>query len=137
MADRGAAEPHRLPLRFRDLDWFGHVYHAEYLTLLDDARTHWFATTLELDDPAGYVLVHVEIDWLSPLTLEDAYVTVDVAVEKVGTSSLTLAETMRARDGRPVARSRSVTVRWDRMGSRTRPLTASERERAARRRYAG
>ena len=25
-----------LPLRFRDLDAFGHVYHAEYLTLLDE-----------------------------------------------------------------------------------------------------
>ena len=32
----------RLPLRFRDVDAFGHVYHAEYLTLLDEARTRWF-----------------------------------------------------------------------------------------------
>ena len=28
-------------LRWRDLDYFGHVYHGEFLTLLDEARATW------------------------------------------------------------------------------------------------
>lgn len=120
----------RLPLRFRDLDAFGHVYHAEYLTLLDEARTLWFARTLDLDDPGAYVVARLEIDYLSSLVLDDREVEVSFAVQRVGTSSLTLVETMRGRDGRVAARSRSVTVRRDLAAGRSRPLTDAERERA-------
>jgi len=115
-----------LPLRFRDLDAFGHVYHAEYLTLLDEARTHWFAET-GLDEPGAYVLAHLEMDWLSSLAEGDRAVRVDFDVEAVGTTSVTLRESMLAQDGREVARSRSVTVRWDRGRPGARALTPAER----------
>ena len=119
-----------IPLRWRDIDALGHVYHAEFLTLLDEARTRWFRTVLGLRDPDSYVLVHVEIDYESPLDLADGKVRVDFAVERIGTSSLTLTETMHAPDGRVVSRSRSVTVRWERPAGRSRALTDDERERA-------
>jgi acyl-CoA thioester hydrolase len=115
-----------LPLRFRDLDAFGHVYHAEYLTLLDEARTRWFGH-VGLDEPGGYVLAHLEMDWLSSLGEADRAVRVAFDVEAVGTASVTLRERMCARDGREVARSRSVTVRWDRARSGSRALTPAER----------
>jgi acyl-CoA thioester hydrolase len=118
------------PLRFRDLDAFGHVYHAEYLTLLDDARTRWLGDALAVDDPGSYVVVHLEIDYLSSLTLGDEAVRVDFAVERVGTTSLTLTETMHARDARVVARSRTVAVLRDPATGRSRPLTAAERRAA-------
>ncbi|MGD9961616.1 acyl-CoA thioesterase [Nocardioides sp.] len=118
--------PAWLPLRFRDLDAYGHVYHAEYLTLLDDARTQWF-TQLGLSGDGDYVLARMEIDWVSPLGPADRSVRVDFAVEAVGTKSLTLAETMYADDGRAVARSRSVTVRWDRAAAASLPLTPADR----------
>ena len=116
-----------LPLRFRDLDAFGHVYHAEYLTLLDEARTRWFAEVLRSADPGAYVVGRLEIDYLSSLVLADVAVRVDFTVERVGTSSLTLGETMHATDGRVVARSRSVPVLRDLAAGRSRPLTAEER----------
>lgn len=119
-----------LPLRFRDLDAFGHVYHAEYLTLLDEARTRWFGDALTFDDPGGYVVAHLEIDYVSSLVREDDAVRVDFAVEHLGTTSLTLGETMRARDGRVVARSRTVAVLRDVAAGRSRPLTADERARS-------
>ncbi len=119
-----------LPLRFRDLDAFGHVYHAEYLTLLDEGRTRWFGEVLGLDEPSGYVVAHLEIDYLSSLTLADEAVRVDVRLERVGTSSLTVAETTSARDGRVVARSRTVAVLRDVAAGRSRPLTDAERARA-------
>ena len=119
----------RLPLRFRDIDAFGHVYHAEYLTLLDEARTRWFGETVELDEPGAYVVARIEIDYVSSLVLEDAEVLLSFSVERVGSSSLTLAETMQAPDGRVVARARTVTVRRDLAAGRTRPLSEEERSR--------
>ena len=122
----------RLPLRFRDVDAFGHVYHAEYLTLLDEARTRWFRDAVAFDDPGGYVVARIEIDYLSPLVLDDAEAVATFAVERVGTSSVTLAETLSAPDGRVAARVRSVTVRRDLAAGRSRPLTDAERDRLER-----
>ncbi len=115
-----------VPLRFRDLDAFGHVYHAEYLTLFDEARTRWFAD-VGVDRPGDYVVARAEVDWVDSLGPDDAAVRVDVVVEALGRTSVTLAETMHARDGRVVARCRSVTVRWDPSAARSRALTAEER----------
>jgi acyl-CoA thioester hydrolase len=123
-------EPHWLPLRFRDLDSFGHVYHAEYLTLLDEARTRFFRDVLDVRDPSGYVLAHAEIDWESPLTRDDPAVRGEFGVERVGTSSLTLGEVMYAADGRVVCRGRSVVVMRDTASATSRPLTDDERSRA-------
>jgi acyl-CoA thioester hydrolase len=121
----------RLPLRFRDVDAFGHVYHAEYLTLLDEARTRWFREAVALDEPGAYVVARIEIDYVSSLVLDDAEVVATFAVERVGTSSVTLAETLSAPDGRVAARVRSVTVRHDLSAGRSRPLTDAEKARLA------
>ena len=121
----------RLPLRFRDVDAFGHVYHAEYLTLLDEARTRWFREAVALDEPGTYVVARIEIDYVSSLVLDDAEVVATFAVERVGTSSVTLAETLSAPDGRVAARVRSVTVRHDLAAGRSRPLTDAEKDRLA------
>ena len=119
-----------LALRFRDFDAFGHVYHAEYLTLLDEARTGWFAAQLGVDDPSGYVVAHLEIDYLSSLTRDEDAVRGEFTLERVGTSSLTLGETLLARDGRVVTRGRSVLVLRDVAAGVSRPLTPDERARA-------
>jgi acyl-CoA thioester hydrolase len=118
------------PLRFRDVDAFGHVYHAEFLTLLDEARTRWFRDVLALANPSDYVLARVEIDYVSSIVLADGAVAATFEVARVGTSSLTLDETLRARDGRVVSRSRAVTVLRDVATGSSRPLSAEERERA-------
>jgi acyl-CoA thioester hydrolase len=119
-----------VPIRFRDVDAFGHVYHAEFLTLLDEARTRWFRDALGVATPSDYVLARVEIDYVTPLLLADETVGAAFEVERVGTSSLTLAETMRTRDGRVVSRGRAVTVFRDPQAGTSRPLTDAERQRA-------
>ena len=141
---REAARPARedaadvwFDLRFRDLDAFGHVYHAEYLTFLDEARTGWFRRVLELDDPGSYVVARVEIDYRSSLSLGDEAVTVRHAVERTGRTSLTLRETMLARGGRTVAQARVVVVLRDRATGDSRALTGRERERCASHAVAG
>lgn len=119
----------RVELRFRDLDAFGHVYHADYLTFLDELRTAWFGDVLGLDDPGSYVVARVEIDYVSSLTASDAAVTGSFSVDRVGTTRLTLRERLLADDGREVAHSRTVVVLRDRATGASRPLT--DRERAA------
>lgn len=119
-----------LPLRFRDVDAFGHVYHAEFLTLLDEARTRWFRDVMSMDRPSDYVLARIEIDYVSSIFLADEAVRATFGVERVGTSSLTLSETMHARDGRVVSRGRAVTVFRDVAAGTSRPLTDVERHRA-------
>ena len=127
----GPMEPVWLPLRFRDVDAFGHVYHAEFLTLLDEARTRWFREVVGLENPSEYVLARVEIDYVSSILLDDEAVGAQFVVERVGRSSLTLGETMRVRSGRVVSRGRAVTVMRDRASGTTRPLSEAERCRAA------
>jgi len=119
-----------IPLRFRDVDAFGHVYHAEFLTLLDEARTRWFGQELGMENPSDYVLAHVEIDYVSGLVLADEAVYATFEIERVGTSSLTLTEVMSTRDGRVVSRGRAVTVLRDVSSGTSRPLTDEERRRA-------
>jgi acyl-CoA thioester hydrolase len=121
-----------LRLRFRDLDSFGHVYHAEYLTLLDEARTRFFRHVMELGNPTSYVLVHAEIDWESPLTRDDEAVRAEFVLERIGRTSLTLGEVMYAPDGRTVSRGRTVVVLRDASTGGSRPLTDTERTRAER-----
>ncbi len=123
-------EPVWIPLRFRDVDAFGHVYHAEFLTLLDEARTRWFRDALGMDRPSDYVLARVEIDYVSSIVPGDTAVAADFAVERVGRTSLTLAETLRVPDGRMVSRGRAVTVLRDAATGSSRPLTEDERRRA-------
>ena len=130
MSPMDEQDPGWQPLRFRDVDAFGHVYHAEYLTLLDDLRTRWFRDVLAFDDPGSYVLARVEIDYVSSLVIGDEAVRASFAVERVGTTSLTLAETLHARDGRLVSRSRVVTVLRDPATGASRPLGEAERARA-------
>jgi acyl-CoA thioester hydrolase len=121
-----------VPLRFRDVDAFGHVYHAEFLTLLDEARTRWFGQAMGMENPSDYVLARVEIDYVSSIVLADGAVSASFEVERVGTSSLTLREAMRTRSGRVVSRGRAVTVLRDVEAGTSRPLTEDERRRAAR-----
>jgi acyl-CoA thioester hydrolase len=122
-----ATPDHRVALRFRDLDAFGHVYHAEYLTLLDELRTTWFGSVLGLDHPQSYVVARVEIDFVSALTAGDLAVHGVFAVERVGTTSLTVRESLRADDGRDVARARVVVVLRDPETGSSRPLSGTER----------
>ena len=117
-----------LELRFRDVDAFGHVYHAEYLTFLDTLRARWFAA-VGVDDPEQYVVARVEIDYLCSLVLADDRVRATFDVERVGTSSITLREVVLTADGREVARTRVVVVLRDPATGASRPVR--DRERAA------
>lgn len=120
-----------VPLRWVDVDALGHVYHATYLTLLDEARSRFLAAA-GVRDPSDHVVARVEVDYLAPVGQGHVEVLVRHAVERVGTTSLTLRSALRTPDGIDRARARVVVVLWDVTGSRPRPLQDDERTALAR-----
>lgn len=127
-------EPGRktVAIRWRDLDGFNHVNNAVFLNYLEEGRDAWLANALGDADPTmnEFVLRHVAIDFVSQLLQGDGEVVVEVRVESVGTSSITLSETIHAAsDGRLAATARAVLVHTNAEHTASRPLPDDLRDR--------
>jgi acyl-CoA thioester hydrolase len=118
---------HLVTVRWRDTDALGHVNHVVFLTYLEEARDAFYAQILRADPI--YVVARLEIDLRAEVRHEDRQVIVDIAVERLGTTSLTTRETIRTSAGHVVAEARVVTVRWDQETRQPVPFSAAERER--------
>jgi acyl-CoA thioester hydrolase len=116
-----------VPVRWRDTDALGHVNHAVFLTYLEEARDAFYAHILA-GDPI-YVVVRIEIDMRAEVRHADRRVTARIAVERLGTTSLTTRETIWTADGDIAAEARVVTVRWDPDTRQPVPFTQAERAR--------
>jgi acyl-CoA thioester hydrolase len=129
-AKAGAVFEHQVGVRWRDTDALGHVNHVVFLTYLEEARDAFYAKIIG-SDPI-YVVARLEIDWTAEVRYEDRRVTAQIAVDRLGATSLTTRETIRTPSDQTAARARVVTVRWD--ADRRRPIafTETERERLAR-----
>ena len=120
-------EPGRkvVPIRWRDLDGFNHVNNAVFLNYLEEGRDAWLANALGDGEPTmnEFVVRHIAIDFVSQLTQDDGEVEVVVEVERVGTSSITLRETVTAlSDGRVAARATGVLVHTNPEHTASQPL---------------
>jgi acyl-CoA thioester hydrolase len=118
---------HQVTVRWRDTDALGHVNHVVFLTYLEEARDAFYGHVLGADPI--YVVVRLEIDMRAEVRYEDRVVIVEVAVERLGTTSLTTRETIRTSADQVVAEARVVTVRWDQLTRQPIPFSAAERER--------
>ncbi len=118
----------RIAVRWRDVDALRHVNNAVYATYLEECRDDWLEQALG-DDGAmwDYVLARVAIDFRHEIALEEEVVLARATLVRIGTSSLTLREEIRLRDGTLAAEAESVIVARDRETGRSRPLTAAER----------
>jgi acyl-CoA thioester hydrolase len=115
-----------IPIRWRDVDNYGHVNNAVYLTYLEEARDRWVRETLgpEVD----FVIVRIAIDYRRELSQDDDEVTVSCRGVGYGTSSIRTAEEIVAKAGWVAAASESVIVAHDANARSSRPLTDRERE---------
>jgi acyl-CoA thioester hydrolase len=101
---------HQVSVRWRDTDALGHVNNAVYLTYLEEARDAFYLRAL--GDPI-YVVVRLEIDFRAEVHHADRTVRAEIAVERLGTTSLTTREILRTAAGEVAAEARVITVRWD------------------------
>jgi acyl-CoA thioester hydrolase len=118
----------RIEIRWRDIDAYRHVNNAVYATYLEECRDELVETLLEgVGDPWDYVLARVAIDYRQELTQDDDEVVVRCAVERIGTSSITLREEIRTPAGALATDAEAVLVARNPATGRPRPLTDIER----------
>ncbi|HYK71408.1 MAG TPA: thioesterase family protein [Streptosporangiaceae bacterium] len=119
---------HQVGVRWRDTDALGHVNNAVYLTYLEEARDAFYIRAV--GDPI-YVVVRLEIDFRAEVRHADRSVRVEIAVEHLGTTSLTTRETLRTADGEVAAEARAITVHWDQELRAAVPFSEEQRARLA------
>jgi acyl-CoA thioester hydrolase len=117
----------RIEIRWRDLDGFGHVNNAVFLTYLEECRDEFLQRHLHDPPERGeYMLVRVAIDYRSQITMADDFVEAEVGVTRVGRSSVTLGERILAGPERRLAAEvEAVVVRYDWETRASRPIDAA------------
>ena len=117
-------------VRWSDLDAYGHVNNARFLTLYEEARVALMfiearkagVTSFE----QGVVISRHEIDYMRPVDYTDP-VHIELWIEEIRPSRFTVAYELF--DGGAVAsRARSVCVPFDLAAGRPRRLSDAERE---------
>ena len=122
------AHEKRIEIRWRDMDAFGHVNNAVYLTYLEEVRDEWLAGALGAPEAVwDFVVARIAIDFRRELAQEDDEIVAGCALGRIGRSSVTTREWIRTAGGEPVAAAEAVLVARDRASGASRPLAAAER----------
>lgn len=119
-------------MRWSDMDALGHVHNARFMEYYEAARTELIHRLLaEATDWQGVGLVvrRHEVDYLLPLVYRPRPVAVDSWIERIGTTSITVAYEA-VEDDRSViyGRARTVMVTVDATTGQPVDLPASVRE---------
>jgi acyl-CoA thioester hydrolase len=113
----------RVEIRWRDLDGFGHVNNAVFLTYLEEARHEFYTGLLSHDTVNQMVLRHTSVDFRRSLVQSDDLVDVGLVVIRVGTSSVVTRETITSSaTGEVAAVAESVMVHCDQSRERSQPF---------------
>ena len=119
----------RIEIRWRDLDSYGHVNQAVYLTFAEEVLDDWFRSRLGRDPGTiwDYVARRTTIDYVGELRLSDRVAVGSAELIGLGTTSVTAKVTLSAPDGRVATELELVVVAIDGKGGVPRPLTEQER----------
>lgn len=119
-------------VRWDDIDAFGHVNNAKYLTYIQEARFQWsYYEQKSLGHNPSLVEMVVarnEIDYLAPIYHGGQFYNVEIWVESIGNSSFILNYEIKSDDGTVHAKAKSVQVAIDMESKKSRPITETERE---------
>ncbi len=108
-------------VRWDDIDAFGHVNNAKYLTYIQEARFLW-SPLLEM------VVAKAEVDYLVPIYVGGRFYDITLWVEQIGNSSFTLGYELIGDNGVVHAKVKTVQVAVSMETKKSRPLTDPERE---------
>ncbi|MEU4683948.1 acyl-CoA thioesterase [Streptomyces xinghaiensis] len=118
------------PLRWSDMDAFGHVNNVVFLRYLEEARIDFMFRLAPGEGSTsftgGSVVARHEIDYLRPLVHRHEPVTVETWVTKIGAASLTVAYEVKDRD-QVYVRASTMIVPYNLAEGRPRRITAEER----------
>jgi acyl-CoA thioester hydrolase len=118
------------PLRWADMDAYGHVNNVAFLRYLEEARIDLMFRLAPEEGSAtfagGSVVARHEIAYLRPLVHRHEPVTIETWVTDITAASMTLG--YEVKDGATVyARAATVVVPYDLAHQRPRRITAAER----------
>jgi acyl-CoA thioester hydrolase len=113
-----------------DLDPFGHVNNAVYLTYLENARIGYMREVLAIESLEDLLVIvaKVNIDFRTRASLGEA-LEIGARVSRIGTKSFDLDHEVRGPDGRLVAAASTTLVTFDYRGDATMPVPDLWRER--------
>jgi acyl-CoA thioester hydrolase len=118
-------------VRWDDLDGFGHVNNASYLTYIQEARANftWYSRKEAGLEPvfSDMVVGRAEVDFIVPIYEGGFDLDVAIWVAKIGNSSFDLVYELSSPLGLH-ARGRTVQVAVSMETKKSRPLTQEERE---------
>ena len=118
-------------VRWDDLDGFGHVNNASYLTYIQEARANftWYSRKEAGLEPvfSDMVVGRAEVDFIVPIYEGGFDLDVAIWVAKIGNSSFDLVYDLSSPLGLH-ARGRTVQVAVSMETKKSRPLTQEERE---------
>jgi acyl-CoA thioester hydrolase len=119
----------RVEIRWRDMDPFGHVNNAVFLTYLEECRDELMANALEgVGAVNDFVLARVAIDFRRSLTQSDDEVIVRCTLTGLGRSSVRTREEIIVLPGAVAAVAESVMVPVRTGADGAGPITDAERE---------
>lgn len=131
ITDKGLRYVYPCPLRWADMDSFGHVNNVVYLRYLEQARVEWmFMTAKEAgvkEFSLGTVVARHEIEYKRPLVYRSEPVRVETWVTRIGNASFTVAYEVKD-DEFVYAVAETLLVPYDLAAERPRRLTAEERD---------
>jgi len=108
-------------VRWDDIDAFGHVNNAKYLTYIQEARFLW-APIVEM------VVARAEVDYIAPIYEGGRFYDINLWVEVIGNSSFTMGYEVVGDNGVVHAKVKTVQVAVSMETKKSRPLTDAERE---------
>ena len=106
-------------VRWDDLDAFGHVNNAVYLTYAQEARFAW-SGILEM------VVARAEVDFIAPIYDGDTFLDIELWVSAIGNSSFTMTYELKMK-GEVVARVKTVQVTVDMSTKKSAPISDEQR----------
>ena len=106
-------------VRWDDLDAFGHVNNAVYLTYAQEARFAW-SGILEM------VVARAEVDFIAPIYDGDTFLDIELWVSAIGNSSFTMTYELKM-TGEVVARVKTVQVTVDMSTKKSSPMSDEQR----------
>jgi acyl-CoA thioester hydrolase len=115
---------------FRDLDVFGHVNNAVYLTYIETARIRYLRDVLGIESLEDLLVIvaKVHIDFRSRASLGER-LEVGTRISRIGSKSFDMDHSIHGPDGRLVAEARTTLVTFDYHGDSTMPVPDIWRER--------
>lgn len=74
-----------IKVRFRDIDFMGHVNNAVYLTYFEEGRNEFMRSVFGITNPENYnfILAHISCEYLKPIKITDTVI-LETWVGKIG-----------------------------------------------------